>query len=235
MQITQSEIPNCVFLGVHSDIHRDKKERLRSKMTRPVSPPEGTRAEGRRRRAGWATTVSLRYCKTRQEGDTLIGVSVPHPPWSPEARDSQSYGKGGMREPSLSSPQTWGFPAGRLPKESCRAQKKIQMAPGPSFHVQAREKQQVLGVKEQLSPRQFCLLLQARGNAFCWMPGHLHGSEPWTSRSSAPACCSSVLSLNRSLHGLWLRRHGAVHGCLVSLGKVREGSRGATSSGNPAG
>lgn len=191
MQITQSETPNCVFLGVHSDIHRDKEERLHSKMTRPVSPPKGTRAEGRRRREGWATTVSLRYCKTRQGGDTLIGVGVPHLPWSPEAHDSQSYGKGGVREPSLSSPQTWGFPAGRLPKESCRAPKKSQMAPGPCFHVQAREKQQVLGVKEQLSPRQFCLPLQARGNAFCWMPG----TSTWLRALDFPVLSTRLLLL----------------------------------------
>ena len=138
-------------------------------MTRAVSPLEGTRAQGRRRREGWATTVFLCHCEMRSkkgQRDTLIAVSVPGPRGAPKPAIANPM-EGGPREPSPSRPQTWGFPAQR----ELRSPEEVTERPPPMSPGAAEREAVSLGAEGTALPTQFCHPLQTPGKAFRWMPG----------------------------------------------------------------
>lgn len=170
-------------------------------------------------------------------------------PVGPEARDSQSSGEGGpaRAEPVLRT-HLWGeegqrsrtqSPAAEHP-DRCRcsilqgelcvcgtALSKSRGATRPRLRVWAREKQWAWGVKDRISPRQFCQDLQAPGNAFFWMQEASTRLEPRIALSSAAPLCygtdhpmASVLGHTRDVRAARIR-----------LGKGQEGGQGAASSG----
>lgn len=175
-------------------------------------------------------------------------------PVGPEAGDSQSSREGGpaRAEPILRT-HLWGeegqksrtqSPAAEHP-DRCRGRRgcsilqgelcvcgtalsKSQGATRPQLRVWAREKQWAWGVKDQISPRQFCQDLQAPGNAFFWMQEASTWLEPRITLSSAAPLCffgtdhpmASVLGHTRDVRAAQIR-----------LGKGQEVGQGAISSG----